>query len=328
MTFIIPIAVILVGILAFFLLRNVFGGGGAKAEASTPNGTPAGTFVAGAETPDPGASPTGTGTRELPTESASDPSISVFSPPPNREFGQNDTINFDWVWPALPGPGRHFAVYVIDGEQEYQLGTRTEPVSGQSYRLPVAVTDIPVIGDLVWQLRLESIDGSEVMVSSDVIPLLIRPAEPTGTATATATVTPTATMPPTETVDCVIDAPPGWVYYTIREGDSLSNLAARANIMVETLLEVNCLADDLLSVGQQIWVPPAAVPRTPTPQPPAPPTNPPQPPAPTATSGGATPEPRPPTSTPESPTTVPPTDSPTEPPPSATAPPPPTTIPP
>lgn len=311
MTFAIPVAIIVVGILAFFLLRGLGGGGGAEADEATPNGTPAGTFVAGAETPEPGASQTATVTRELPTESAADPTISLFSPPPNREFGPNDTINFDWVWPTLPGPGRHFAVYLIDGEREYLLGTRTEPVSGQAYRLPVAVADIPVTGEVEGQLRLESINGSEVVVASDLIPLIIRPAEPTGTITLTATVTPTPTMPPTETVDCVIDAPPGWVYYSIREGDSLSNLAARANIPVETLLEVNCLANDLLSVGQQIWVPSAAVPRTPTPQPPAP-TNPPPPPGPTVTSGGVTPEPRPPTSTPDSPTQAPPT--PTEPP--------------
>ncbi|MBP6017178.1 MAG: protein kinase [Candidatus Promineofilum sp.] len=328
MTFLIPIAVILVGILAFSLLRGVFGGGGgAEAEEPTPQGTPAGTFVAGAETPDPEASPTVTTTRELPTESAADFTISVFSPAPNREFGSNDTINFDWVWPTKPEAGQQFAVYLIDGEQEVQLGTLTEPTNRNAYRLSVPVADIPLTGEVAWQVRLESNDGVEVMVASDIIPLIIRPAEATGTSTLTATVTPTATMPPTETVDCVIDPPPGWVRYSIREGDSLSNLAARANVPVETLLEVNCLANDLLSVGQPVWVPPAAVPRTPTPQPPAP-TNPPQPPAPTATAGGTTPDPRPPTSTPDTSTAVPPTDMPTEPPATATAPVPPTPIPP
>lgn len=324
MTFIIPIAVILVGILAFFLLRGVFGGGGAEAEESTPQGTPAGTFVAGAETPDSDASPTVTTTRELPTESASDLKLFLHSPAPNREFGPNDTINFDWVWPTQPGPGYQFAVYVIAGEREYQLGATTQPVNGQAYRLPIAVADVPVTGEVAGQVRLESTDGVEVIVASDAIPLIIRPAEPTGTTTSTATVTPTGTMPPTETVDCVIDAPPGWLFYSIREGDSLSNLAARANIPVETLLEVNCLPNDLLSVGQQIWVPSSAVPRTPTPQPPTSTSAPPPPSQPTVTPGGVTPDPRPPTSTPEGPTVA-PTVDPTEPPAATFTPPPPST---
>ena len=111
--------------------------------------------------------------------------------------------------------------------------------------------------------------------------------------------------------------------YTQR-GDALSDLAERANLEVETLIEVNCLTSLLLSVGQPLWVPLAAVPRTPTP-PSAPPTNPP-PPAPT--SGGTTPDPVQPSATPQGPPTntpapEPPTETPVTDPPTATAPAPP-----
>jgi serine/threonine protein kinase/LysM repeat protein len=324
MTFIIPIALILVGILAFFLLRGVFGGGGAEADEPTPNGTPPGTFVAGAETPDPAASVTPTLTLEIPTESSVDFSISVLPHGANRIFTAQDTINFDWFWPTLPEAGQHFGVYLLDGDQEHLLGTVTEPYSGAGYRLSVPATELPASGELAWQVRLESASGGEVIVESDAIPIVIQLDGPT--ATFTLTIAPTDTAAPTETVACVIDPPPGWILYTIRQGDSLSNLAERANITVETLLQVNCLPNDLLSVGQQVWVPQAAVPRTPTPQPP-PSTSAPQPPRPTATTGGTTPEPRPPTNTPNTP---PPTEPPaaTEPPPTQTPPPPPTDPPP
>ena len=96
--------------------------------------------------------------------------------------------------------------------------------------------------------------------------------------------------------------------YTVREGDALSDLAERANLEVETLIEVNCLANDLLSVGQPLWVPLSVVPRTPTPTaPPAPPTNPPPPTAP-----GSTPEQPRPTTPPDQPTNTPQPDPPTD----------------
>lgn len=247
--------------------------------------------------------------------------VTVLSPGPGREFTLQDTVTFDWYWPTLPEPGQHFAVYLIDGESEYQLGALTEPNNGISYRLAVSGDEIPATGeDLTWQVRLESIDGGNVQVESDLVPIVIRAAEPTAAATPEPG-TPTATV----TVEaCVVSPPPGWVVYNVREGDALSDLAERANLEVETLIEVNCLTSLLLSVGQPLWVPLAAVPRTPTP-PSAPPTNPP-PPAPT--SGGTTPDPVQPSATPQGPPTntpapEPPTETPVTDPPTATAPAPP-----
>ena len=300
--YIIPIALLVLGLLGFLALRNAREGQ-AEAAEETPvaENTPNDSAVAGPTEAGPTAAPTETATVELPTEQVGDVSITVLSPGPGREFTLQDTLTFDWYWPTLPEEGQQFAVYLIDGEQEHQLGALTEPNNGISYQLSVTGDEIPATGEeLAWQVRLESIDGGNVQVESDLVPIVIRAAEPTA-ATTPEPGTPTVT--PTVAEACVVSPPPGWVSYNVREGDALSDIAERANLEVETLIEVNCLTSILLSVGQPLWVPLAAVPRTPTP-PPVPPTNP--PPAATATVGGSTPVPVPP-----SPTTqqVPPTDT-------------------
>ena len=323
LVYIIPVALLVLGLLGFLALRGARNGQ-AEAAGETPavQNTPDDAIVGGPTEAGATAAPTETSTVELPTEQPSGSSmVTVLSPGPGREFTLQDTVTFDWYWPTLPEPGQHFAVYLIDGESEYQLGALTEPNNGISYRLAVSGDEIPATGeDLTWQVRLESIDGGNVQVESDLVPIVIRAAEPTAAATPEPG-TPTATV----TVEaCVVSPPPGWVVYNVREGDALSDLAERANLEVETLREVNCLTSLLLSVGQPLWVPLAAVPRTPTP-PSAPPTNPP-PPAPT--SGGTTPDPVQPSATPQGPPTntpapEPPTETPVTDPPTATAPAPP-----
>lgn len=318
--FIIPVVLILVALLAFFLLREVFGGRGTEVVEPTRRGTPSGTLAAGAGTPDVGDSPSRTPDGGTPTDSSLGFTISVLSPAANREFFPQDTINFDWFWPTLPDDGDHFAVFVIDGDQEHLLGTMTEPNNGVAYRLSIPVKEIPATGDVALQVRLQNSDGSKVFVSSNLLPLRIL----TGTVTPTPgadTSTPTTTATPTPTVVCVVAPPPGWIQFTIRQGDSLSNLAQRADIPVESLIAVNCLPNDVLSVGQRVWVPANSLPWTATPSAPASPV------PPTATRSFVTPESPPATSGPqpttESPTTAPPTESPaTEEPPTATAPPP------
>ena len=320
MKFVVPVALVLVGILAFFLLRGIFGGGRAEANEPTPDDTPSGTFVGAADLTD-----TPTATLTVPVDSSDDLSISVLPHGPSRVFNLGDTINFDWFWPTLPEAGQQFAVYLLDGDERHLLGTTDEPYSGAAYRLSVPAAEMPAAGELAWQVRLETIAGGEVITESDPTPIVVRLETPTPTATLT--VPTTGTTAGTATPECVVDSPPGWIQYTIRQGDSLSNLAERANIPVETLLEVNCLPNVSLSVGQQVWVPQASVPRTPTSQP-APAT--PQPPRPTATTGGTTPEPRPATDTPQ-PQVPTPTEPPAathEPEPSQTPPPPATEAPP
>ncbi len=308
---IIPVALLVLGLLGFLILRNARGGQAAAEDTPAAETTPG--DVAGVATNDPAVtpSPTTTATIELSTESAGEVAIPALSPGPGREFTVADSINFDWYWPALPEPGQHFALYLIDGDQEYKLGSLTKPNNGISYRLTVDGADIPVTGEnLGWQVRLENITGGGVEVASDVIPIIIRELTPTPSPTGTAE-PPTPTATPTLAEACVVSPPPGWVLYTIRTGDSLSNLSERANIPVEDLIAVNCLPNALLSVGQQVWVPLAAVPRTPTP-PAVNPTSP--PPSQQPTVGGSTPEPRPPTNTPQpdAPTNTPQPEDPTD----------------
>lgn len=72
---------------------------------------------------------------------------------------------------------------------------------------------------------------------------------------------------PTATAEgsCTPSAPAGWVSYSVRAGDTASELAAATSISLDTLLTVNCLTNArLLVVGQQIFLPftpPTQVPR-------------------------------------------------------------------
>lgn len=313
LAYIIPLALVLLGLLAFFALRGTLGEGNAEAAEPTEIAGGAVPTLAGSPAAGDTATPTATATIEFPTESATLFSISVLAPGANRQFTTEETINFDWFWPTLPEPGWNFAVYLQQDTQEYLLGSLTEPNNGAAYRLPIPGDQLPVTGDdLTWQVRLESLDGSEVRVASDRIPIEITSAVEellTATATPTIELSPTATVTPDT---CVVTPPPGWIQYTIRAGDSLAGLAQRANVPVEDLIRVNCLPNDLLSVGQELWVPAAAVPRTPTPvifPTLPPPTNPPATNPPPPTSQPPT-NPPPPTNTPQPPTDEPPTAEP------------------
>jgi serine/threonine protein kinase/LysM repeat protein len=331
LVFLIPVAVIALGALSFLFVRAIRGSadGGdpvATVVVATPDGGEVIAIVPGETTEPteegPTATASATATLEVPTESPPlDLSISVLAPAANREFGPLETINFDWFWPALPAQGRHFTVYLLDGDAEIVLGSLTEPNNGQAYRLSVAVADLPTESlEAAWQIRLEAIGGDEVFVTSDVTPLRLLPPAPSATPTATGTPEPTATS---ASSICVVLPPPGWNIYVVVRGDALAGLAQARNVPVGTVMRVNCLTSDLLSVGQQLWLPGPPSTATPafslTPAPP-PPTSVPQPPTATPGSGGGQP-----TSVPPSPTSPPPTQQPTEEPteaPTATLPPP------
>lgn len=326
--FLIPVAIIALAALAFLFVRAMGGnddGGDPESTVVAATAENGGQVVAGgnAGTPVPtqepaAGTPTTTPTIELPTEAPFDVSISVLAPAPNREFGAGDTINFDWFWPTIPEPGRQFTVYVLDGTQEIALGSLAEPNNGSAYRLPVAVADLPADSEeLAWQIRLETIAGDEVFVTSDVVPLRLLP--PTPSVTPTVTATPSVTSTPPSSV-CVVLPPPGWSIYVVARGDALAGLAQQRNVPLGTVMRVNCLENDLLSIGQQLWLPGAAPTATPAivlPPPTA---------TPGSSGGGQSPTSVPPTSVP--PTSVPPTEPPptepppTEPPPTATLPPP------
>lgn len=144
--------------------------------------------------------------------------------------------------------------------------------------------------------------------------------KPTQTKTKKATQTATLTytpIPQQPTISC--GAPPGWVLYVVRVGDTLSSLSRIFNVSIQQLQLANCMGSDTtLYAGRSIYVPylppstaqPTATwtaTREPTRAPTRTATNPPPPPSatpvpPTIPPPSPTPEPPPPTVTPEIPT--------------------------
>lgn len=56
--------------------------------------------------------------------------------------------------------------------------------------------------------------------------------------------------------DCTVNAPAGWVSYTIRSGESLSSIAARSGSRVSELVRVNCLSNPRIIVaGSSLFLP-------------------------------------------------------------------------
>ncbi len=82
------------------------------------------------------------------------------------------------------------------------------------------------------------------------------------------TATPYPTLPPTQVIPTQPDCTPytTWPVYTVIAGDTLGNIAARANTTINQLAAANCLANsNLIYVGQQLFVP--QIPATVTPAP-------------------------------------------------------------
>lgn len=61
--------------------------------------------------------------------------------------------------------------------------------------------------------------------------------------------------PPTATSEKACGAPPSWVYYTIRHGDTLYKISKMYGITVEELMEANCLVSNQIITGKSILVP-------------------------------------------------------------------------
>lgn len=86
-----------------------------------------------------------------------------------------------------------------------------------------------------------------------------------GTAVATLVKLPMAPIQsPTPPLLCT--RPPGWIIYTVRVGDTLATLAARAGVTTRDLMQANCLSTYALVSGQHIYLPASFYP-SPTPEP-------------------------------------------------------------
>lgn len=87
--------------------------------------------------------------------------------------------------------------------------------------------------------------SSEATPNGEVVPEDEADETPTPTVTATA-----------ESVECVISPPPEWERHSIQLGETISGLAVEGGTSIDFTLSVNCIdADDVVSVGQVIWLP-------------------------------------------------------------------------
>ncbi|MGD2157468.1 MAG: LysM peptidoglycan-binding domain-containing protein [Anaerolineales bacterium] len=81
-----------------------------------------------------------------------------------------------------------------------------------------------------------------------------------GNCLVTETILPGSTLyvpglPPTEVVESC-GPPPGWVFYTVQENDSLFGLSLIFGVSVEDLQNANCMGDSItIRIGQKIFVP-------------------------------------------------------------------------
>lgn len=66
---------------------------------------------------------------------------------------------------------------------------------------------------------------------------------------------PTPTSVPTVTPIPCRGAPAGWVIYVVKSGDNLFRIGLAYGISVNQLKQANCLASDIIYIGQQLYVP-------------------------------------------------------------------------
>jgi serine/threonine protein kinase/LysM repeat protein len=234
---------------------------------------------------------TATFTREAPPTSAAETTIPVFGPPAEQAFSDQEIIGFAWIWLTLPRENEIFAVYLFaedDGGEAVLVGTVEEPDNASLYLLEKSPAEIGIgPGSYLWQVRLEEVSSGNMVVESNPRRLtILEESTATPTQTPTSTPSPTATeLPPTATpteVACEPSAPPGWFLHSVQAGETPSFFAQRANVPVEQIFDANCLfRGAVLSVGQQLFIPPPLVTNTPTPGPATQP-----PPQPTDDTGG------------------------------------------
>jgi LysM repeat protein len=92
------------------------------------------------------------------------------------------------------------------------------------------------------------------------------PAPSVTQTTVSPTLTPSASPVVASPLVSSCSRPPGWIVYTVQQGDTLAGLAWRAGINKLALMQVNCLSTLTIYSGQQIYLPPTFY-ASPTPPP-------------------------------------------------------------
>lgn len=115
----------------------------------------------------------------------------------------------------------------------------------------------------VDEVSLIMLEGGE----SPVLATATRTPTPSSTPSATAVAEPTGTPGATAEPDsaaCVVSPPAGWERYEIQAGETISSLAVARSVAPNFVISINCLdLSGIISVGQQIWLPPLPTEETP-----------------------------------------------------------------
>ncbi|RMH01044.1 MAG: LysM peptidoglycan-binding domain-containing protein, partial [Chloroflexi bacterium] len=183
------------------------------------------------------------------------------SPPPPRR-----TLGLAIPWP-LTGIAGGVIILLLAG----MLWFNGRPSSPLPPPTPVLVTETAVFtptpspspSPLATSLPAQVIQTTTsatatptLLPTSTSTPTATHTKTPSSTPSATATSILTNTPIPTETAVCTPAPPPGWQPYTIQAGDTLFNLALQTGTTVSQISSVNCLVNNILTVGQTIWLPP------------------------------------------------------------------------
>ena len=99
-------------------------------------------------------------------------------------------------------------------------------------------------------------DGVTDVVSDDAPPLDLSPTL-TPTSVSKDVLNATIDLPkiPTATATPACEKPPGWITYNVQQGEVLFTLAFNAGMSSEAVAAANCLDSNILSIGQEIWLP-------------------------------------------------------------------------
>jgi len=126
--------------------------------------------------------------------------IQTLAPDPDSQFEPGATIVFRWTWSPVMQTDQQFAVYVSSDEEQYRIGTISEPGDGGVYWLDAATADFNgVAGDYRWHVALENTETDAKIAESkwqnfSLAEISTAPAE---TAAPSVTPMPTVTLTPT-----------------------------------------------------------------------------------------------------------------------------------
>lgn len=167
----------------------------------------------------------------------------------------------------------------------YGHGQDSEPTTGPGQLLGSLAITLISVGMLLGSFLLSHLDTSGVRSPATLVaqispsptfflPTTLSPSPvPTETPSSPPSATETATPPvptstPTQPSPLIpsCSPPPGWVVYTVQQGETLYSLAWRTSVTALTLMQANCLSTLTVYSGQQIYLPPALY-VSPTPRP-------------------------------------------------------------